>query len=92
MKEKLITKQQAYQYIGMNVSEMDPGKTIHVFLQPNGGMLVGADWSEKEIIKLIEAAERIEIGGTMCRSMNHGVVVTREGREYFVESKIPEGE
>lgn len=58
---------------------------IHVFMNP-GGMLVGADWSRKEIMKLLETAERIEIGGTGCVGMKHGLAVFGGGRWYFIES------
>lgn len=92
MIENIISKALAYQYIGIDLSVSYSGgrdKKIHVFMNPKG-MLLGADWNEEEIIELLEHADKIELGGTFCMSMNHGVVVTKEGKEYFIESKVPQ--
>jgi len=63
-----------------------PGDEIHVFLNPSAGMLVGADWSREAILKLLETAETLRIGGTQCIGMGHGLVAFKDGRNHFIES------
>lgn len=60
--------------------------TIHVFANPGVNMLVGADWSRKQVIALIEKSETREIGGEMCRKMRHGLVVYDGSKHWFIES------
>lgn len=63
---------------------------IHVFTNP-GGMLIGADWRRKDIVETINNAEKIEIGGPVCRGTGHGLVVFPKNAKYqsdlyFVQS------
>lgn len=51
------------------------GKEIHVYHNPNGSMLVGFDVSRKRVLKAIDSAETIEVGGQACMNMKHGIVV-----------------
>lgn len=53
--------------------------TVHVFKNPNGAMLVGADWSLDSVKKAIIAAKTVEIGGSSCVGMGHGIVVIPKG-------------
>jgi len=54
----------------------------HVFSNPNG-MLMGADWSEKEIDKAISESNFIEKAGEVAMNMNHGICIDRK---YFIET------
>lgn len=69
---------------------LSKGEVIHVFTNP-GGMLVGADWGSSDVIEAIEKADKIEIGGPVCRGMGHGIVIFPKNAKYqsdlyFVES------
>jgi hypothetical protein len=68
------------------VELLNDGEEIHVFLNPNG-MLVGADWSRKEILKLLKDAESIEVGGPSCINLKHGLVAWHGNRPHFIESR-----
>lgn len=63
---------------------------VHVFLNPNSAMLIGADWDRKAIDKLLDSAEKIEIGGDQCRAMKHPLAVFSDGRWHFLECELPE--
>lgn len=76
-----ITKEKALEYIGNN-------DYVHVFLN-NSAMLIGADWSIKEIKNLLDKAKTIEIGGETCRRMKHGIVVDYEDRFHFIAATLP---
>lgn len=81
-KEKqLLTVEQAKE-------ALPKGETIHVFLNPSGGMLIGGDWGRDEIYKLLDSADTIEVGGKECVRMGHGLVVTKDKRHHFVESSV----
>lgn len=58
---------------------------VHVLLNPNAGMLIGADWTRAEIDRMLDAAETIEVGGEECKRMKHGLVVALKGRYHFLE-------
>ena len=57
---------------------------IHVFKNPNG-MLIGADWDKKEIIKLINEFGAC-LSGEQAKAMGHGLAVNN-GRWIFIETK-----
>ena len=66
------------------ISLMPDGKTIHVYCNPNG-MLIGADWKRKDAIKEFEAnPNTIQVGGEMCRRMNHAIVVLKDDGNWFL--------
>ena len=69
-------------------SLLPKGKTIHVYCNP-GGMLIGADWSRKDVLTELEGRpDSIEIGGSKCRRIGHGIVVhTNEGPWFFEQKK-----
>lgn len=79
--EKIITAEKALEYIG-------DAKEIHVFLNP-GGMLLGADWTRAQILKLMETADRIELGGRLAMNMGHGVVITKGNKPHFISANVP---
>lgn len=74
-----ITKEKAMEYIG-------DSEYIHVFLNPNG-MLIGADWTQKEISELLDRSKTIEIGGGQCVAMKHPVVAF-DGKFHFISATI----
>lgn len=77
-----ITKEQA-------ISMLPDSEHIHVQMNPGYGMLIGADWNKKDVLDHIEQHD-CEVGGEMCRKMNHGLVVWFEGKDnrpMFVETK-----
>lgn len=57
------------------ISCLNDVDSVHTFTNP-AGMLLGCDCSRKSIIKTFKSnPDSIEIGGKMCRSMKHGLVV-----------------
>ena len=72
-----LTKEQAIELVGGKREE------IHCFLNP-GGMLVGADWSWKEFVDLLDKSEVIEKAGEQAQAMNHPLAVY-SGKWYFFE-------
>ena len=64
-------------------------ETIHTFLNPNGGLLVGADWSREEILDKLQNSDVIEIAGERSKAMGHGMAAyDHESRGYvlFIET------
>lgn len=62
------------------------GEYIHTFMS-TPGTLLGADWTRGEVVEEIETS-RCEIGGELCRSMGHGLVIWLNGVEpVFVETR-----
>ena len=59
------------------------GDSVHNFINPAGGMLVGADHERASVEERLSRATTIEIGGEQCRAMKHGIAVTCDGRHYF---------
>ena len=51
---------------------------IHTFINAPFGLL-GADWSREYLVKQLESAEDIQIGGETCRNMGHGIVLFPKG-------------
>lgn len=69
------------------ISLLNDGDNIHTFVNPNGSMLIGADWSREKVISLFEEhSGKIEIGGNMCRGMSHALIVWRGTAPLFVEN------
>lgn len=67
------------------ISMLGDSEYIHTFR--SGPMsLLGCDWSRQEIVDAISSNE-CEVGGEMCKSMNHGLVVHVGGAPLFVECK-----
>lgn len=76
----ILTKERAIALIGKR-------KQIHTFVNPGAGLMMGCDHSRKSILKDIEDAEQIEIGGQSYKNMGHGLVIWQKGknRPLFVE-------
>lgn len=58
--------------------------TVHVFTD-TGFILVGADWAKNEVVELLQSAGYIQIGGSVCRAMGHGIVVFPKGAKVHSE-------
>ncbi len=78
-KREFLTVEQA-------LAVLPEGDEIHVFSNPSGGVLVGADWRRADVEKEIRGAKVREIGGPASVGMGHGLVLdehwfvaTREG-------------
>ena len=78
MNDKVIlTKEQAVALLGKR-------KDIHTF-RSGTGILFGADWTRKGLLKAIQDTDLIEIGGEACKRMGHGLVVWTGNDPLFVE-------
>lgn len=62
------------------------GDYVHTYVNPIGGIMVGADRSRQSILDDLEKySDSIEIGGTDCRSMKHGIVIVKgNGSNLFI--------
>lgn len=65
--------------------------SVHTFIN-TGGILVGADHDRSSLVDKMFAADRIEIGGEMCKQLKHAIVVWPKGAKMqsdllFVASK-----
>lgn len=68
------------------IAMLDPdAEDIHTFLNSHPACLVGADWTREEILDAIKHHE-CQLGGELCRNMNHGLVIMREP-QVFVECR-----
>lgn len=74
----VLTTEQALSMLG-------DGEGIHTFRSLPPGILVGSDWTRKNILDAIEDSE-CELGGPMCQAMNHGLIVHVDG-PLFVECR-----
>lgn len=61
------------------------GDKVHVFMNPGAGMLVGADWSRKDIVDLFNRSKPT-LSGPEAANMKHGIAVMDGGRWLFVET------
>lgn len=68
------------------VSLLPDGDDIHVFLNPHGGMLIGADWSRQSVMDMLKVGEP-QLGGNACLSMGHGLVCKNKGQFHFVATR-----
>ena len=56
------------------VSLLPDGEQIHTFVNPITDLLIGADWSRKEILDALRKST-IQRTGPEARKMGHGIVV-----------------
>ncbi len=59
---------------------------IHVIIDA-GAVMVGAGWNRGDVEDLVSNGSRCEVGGERCRLGGHGLVVWRNGRPLFVETR-----
>jgi len=62
------------------------GETVHCFMSSSPGMLIGADWSRKDVRKAFEAGAP-EIAGPAAMAMDHGVCC---GTAFFATKPVKE--
>ena len=60
------------------ISALPDGEYVHSQMNPSGGMFLGCDYDHSDAVELLNNAEQIEIGGPMCRSMGHPLVVWKK--------------
>ena len=66
---------------------LNPGDYIHTFRNP-AGMLIGADIKRDKILEILNTyPDSIEIGGSACRGMKHGLIVD-DGDYLFIETDM----
>lgn len=71
------------------LSLLPDGDTIHCFVSSSFA-LFGADWKRANVIKYIEEADSLQIGGDNCRAMGHGLVAFIGDEAKFFEAKEEE--
>ena len=79
MSNNILSKEEVEAAIG-------PGEIVHVFVNPRGGILVGADWTKAELIALVAAGGKAEVGGKACLGIGHGLVIWNGDRPLFCET------
>lgn len=52
-----------------------PGESVHCFLNPQRGMMIGADWDRDDVLEVMRVAKRIEVTGPVAQEMKHGLAV-----------------
>jgi len=67
----------------LKIAKFNDGQ-IHCFLSTNIA-LIGADHSKESFMEDLEKAETIEVGGKLCRAMNHALVLWLNGEPHFFE-------
>lgn len=77
----IITAEQA-------ISCLLAGDTVHNFISPHGGMLVGCDYDRAEAVATLEAADSIEIAGPSAKAMKHAIVAHKGYSFSFFESDM----
>lgn len=68
---------------------MKPGEYVHTFESPAPGVLVGADWSRKDLLESFEQFG-VELSGAVATSMDHAICFNHGNRWVFVATKAPE--
>lgn len=68
------------------VSVLPDGDTIHTFLNPLAGAMLGADWDRSEVVEAITKSPCIHLTGPMARSMKHGLAIEQGDRYVFIET------
>lgn len=71
------------------ISILPDGDSIHTFR--DAAVMIGADWSRKDIIDAIQKSERREITGPGARGIGHGLALYPKNAKYhsdilFVET------
>lgn len=80
MSKVIVTQQDA-------IEMLPEGDEIHTFINAVPGVMLGADWSRKDVIEAIGRC-MCELAGETARRMKHGLAIwTREDRPLFVETR-----
>lgn len=67
------------------IAMLPEGDYVHTF-RDGIGMLIGADWSRKDLIKAIKKAKP-ELAGEMATNMKHGLVIFDDHGPLFIQTK-----
>ncbi len=70
-------------------SLLPDGDTVHNYLNPNAGLMMGCDFSRENAVEALRKAVQIEIGGDGCKAMGHALVVwdTKQSYSFFEAEK-----
>jgi hypothetical protein len=69
------------------VRQRDDGKqVVHTFVQAANGMILGADWTMKEVGEALRT-HVIKEAGPQAQSMNHGIVLQGIGGEVWLATR-----
>ena len=66
------------------VAMLPEGKKIHTFRNTTG-ILIGADWTRSQILKVLKKFKP-ELSGPEATNMNHGIVLFDEVGVLFIET------
>lgn len=76
---EIVTPEQA-------AAMLPDGDTVHVFRNPMGNTLVGADWTKAELLKAFQKYG-VELSGPAATAMHHGICFMDESGWVFVSTK-----
>jgi hypothetical protein len=71
------------------VAALPRGKYVHTFMQSGASILIGADWTRKEIVDALRGADRIDVTGEQAQGMKHGLAIEHPrvpGAYLFIET------
>ncbi len=70
-------------------SLLPEGDTVHNYLNPGAGLMMGCDFSRESAVEALSKAVQIEIGGDGCKGMGHALVVwdTEKSYSFFEADK-----
>ena len=67
------------------VAMLPESDTIHTFVNPGASMLIGADWSRKQVLETFKKFTP-ELSGKEASSMKHGIVIWDGKKHVFFET------
>jgi hypothetical protein len=70
--------------------QLPASEYVHTFRNPNGSLLLGADWNRTELIEAMGKAKEILVTGENAQRINHGLAIEYGGAMLFIETR--EGE
>jgi hypothetical protein len=68
------------------VAMLPDGEQVHTFANPDGGMLLGADWDRAAVLELLREG-RPELSGSAATRMGHGIVAFRPSGPVFIATR-----
>ena len=74
MKRRFITPGEA-------IRLLPEGEEVHTLIE-NGIAMIGADWTQDDIIEKLRTADHIEITGPHARGMKHGIAAWDDTAKY----------
>lgn len=62
------------------------GGSVHVFMNPVAGMVIGADWDRADVEALIREGAS-ELAGASSAAAGHGLATLAQGRWHFIATR-----